>query len=193
MHRILYVLGNVVSHRWGVIALGMASAMFGVSTADAGISFVDLFRSGSYTQTGDGNSLADGGFFFDALLHSTDPGEFASATLTYPGSGSPATLSIPLDPFVLIYASSIYGTQAAMDADFPTGDYVFDAGAFSTTVTYAGDDYPQSLPYLTGTDYSDLQGMDAAVWVRSSWSPVLSAGVASRRLRSDSKQPTTRT
>jgi hypothetical protein len=53
-----------------------------------------------------------------------------------------------------------------MDAAFPFGTYQFSAtnGVITDTTSYSytSDDYSRSLPYLTGTDYSNLQGMNSS-------------------------------
>jgi hypothetical protein len=54
-----------------------------------------------------------------------------------------------------------------MNADFPTGTYQFTAfdsaeNQFRTSAEYLHDRYSNSLPYLTGTNYSALQNMNPA-------------------------------
>jgi hypothetical protein len=145
--------------------LGLAIWASGsAATARAGISFVDMFRNDSWTQTGNGNSLALQGSFFTAELTSTNANDYDSVQLTYPGTGSPVSLT-QLSTTFFRYQTALLSNQAAMDAAFPFGTYQFQAslggGAPDTTsFNYASDHYPASMPYLTGTDYSDLQGMD---------------------------------
>ncbi len=83
--------------------------------------------------------------------------------MTYPGPGSPVALS-QTDPSTFTYQTPFLANQAAMDAAFPTGTYQYDAtgiaGAQSTSSVYGTDLYPTAPPYLTGTDLSDLQGMN---------------------------------
>jgi hypothetical protein len=84
--------------------------------------------------------------------------------MTYPGPGSPVGLS-PISSTDFRYQTPFLPNQAAMDAAYPFGTYQFNAtggsaGPASTSFNYTADHYPQSLPYLTGTDYSRLQGMN---------------------------------
>ena len=65
-----------------------------------------------------------------------------------------------------------------MDTAYPTGSYVFDAGIVSTTITYSADHYPASLPYLTGNDFSLLQGMDPSQNFVFHFNPYITGGLA---------------
>ena len=55
-------------------------------------------------------------------------------------------------------------SRAAMNVDFPTGTYTYSAtnGTTTDTTSYTrpADAFSSTLPYLTGTDYTDLQGMN---------------------------------
>jgi hypothetical protein len=70
-----------------------------------------------------------------------------------------------------------------MDGMFTTGTYTFTGinGAQTDTATldYTGNDYSQSNPYLTGTTYSDLQGMNSAQGFTFTLSPYTPGGAAS--------------
>lgn len=142
--------------------------------AEAQISFVDLFRSQALTQSGNGSSLATSGFFFNSRVFSVNPGDFTAGTITYPGPGSPASMA-PADASTLFFGSPLLASQAVMDADFPTGTYAFDVSGPSITdsasADYTADFYPQSLPFLDSTNYTDLQGMNAAAPFAFSFSP----------------------
>jgi hypothetical protein len=70
-----------------------------------------------------------------------------------------------LSPTFYRFQTPFLANQAAMDAAYPFGSYQFQASKNggppdSTSFSYASDHYPQSMPYLTGTDYSALQGMN---------------------------------
>jgi hypothetical protein len=132
--------------------------------ARAEISFVSMSRNNAYTQTADGNALASIGSFLSLALTSVGPNDYDSATVSYPGPASPTVLS-PIDALAFYFQTGSYPNQAAMDADFPFGTYTFEAtnggGADAATFEYTTDAYPSTLPYLTGTNYSDLQAMSA--------------------------------
>ena len=149
--------------------------------AQADISFVNMFRNDGFVQVGDGNNLTTSGSFFTASLTSENANDFDSATLTYPGAGSPVTLS-QTSSSNFSYQTGTLATQADMDAEYPTGDYQFDAsgtnGSGSTTFTYSSDDYPQSLPFLTSTDFSDLQGANPNAPINLHFSPFVTGSQA---------------
>lgn len=142
-----------------------AATAFGAAPAQAQISFVDMFRNNSSTQTANGNSLSAAGSFLSLDLVSINANDFNTAQATYSGPASP--LSLPqATPTTFHYQTGSYPTQAAMDADFPTGTYTFaangNAGPNSTSFDYTDDRYPTAMPFLEGTDFADLQGMNAA-------------------------------
>lgn len=136
----------------------------GAAPARAGIAFVDSFRNLAYTQTGNGNALTFAGAFYSADLNSQSADEYTSVTMTYPGPGSPVNLPEQSPPSTVYhFQTPSFATQAAMDTAFPFGTYTFTTNtADSAHYVYSADDYPQSKPYLTGTDYTDLQGMNPA-------------------------------
>jgi hypothetical protein len=168
--------------RGGWLSAGIALVLLcAVQTARAQISFVDMFRSDFLLQTGNGNTLTDLGFRFDTRLFSVGAGDFTTADMTYPGPGSPDTLT-PITPTALAFQAGLYATQAAMDADFPFGTYQYDAngpaGPDSTSFNYAADVYPQSLPFLAGTDFTDLQNVDPGAPFAFDFSPFVTGGGA---------------
>ena len=146
------------------------------------ISFVGTFRNDAFTQTGNGSSLTFQQSFFSAELDTTVSNPYTTATLTYPGAGSPQNLP-QTSPTVYRFQTSGLPSQAAMDALYPFGTYTFkgvNGGTTDTTsVSYTMDDYPQSLPYLTGTDYTSLQGMNAAQPFTFHFSPDVTGSTAS--------------
>jgi hypothetical protein len=157
--------------------LGLAIwAAAGASDARADISFVDMFRSEFLTQTSDGNSLTTQGFRFDSHLFSTGANDFSTVQLTVPGSATPLNMS-QTNPTTFAFGSSLFATQALLDAAFPTGTYQFNAsgasGSTSTNFMYTTDAYPQSLPFLTGTTFSQLQGVNPAAPFTFQFSPFI--------------------
>lgn len=147
------------------IALAMVTL---ISTAGAQISYVDMFRSSSNTQTGNGNSLSLLGYFFSLDLNSVNPGDFTTGTVTGPGPQTPVTLTpTPGNPSDLRYQTGFFANQAAMDTAFPIGTYTFHGiggtqGPLDATLHYTGDVYPGAQPFLTGSDFSNLQGVNSS-------------------------------
>ncbi len=150
-------------------------------SAGADISFLDSYRNLTYAQTAN-NSSTFNGAFYSADLNATNPNFYTSVTMTYPGPGSP--LNIPqVSPTDYHYQTGLYATEALMNTAFPTGTYTFNAVNGTTTDTanyqYTADDYPHSTPYLAGTDYSSLQGMNANQAFTFHFSPFVTGSTAS--------------
>jgi len=128
------------------------------------ISFVDVFKNINYQQTGNGNSLALDGTFFSAELNASAANAYSSASVMLPGG---SVFGLPqVTPTTYLYQSGFFPDQAAMDVMFPTGVYTFTGTngpqTDTATLTYGADDYSQTLPYLTGNNYSNLQGLNAS-------------------------------
>ena len=151
------------------------------STAQADISFVDLFGNISYEQVGDGNTLNLNGTFFSAELNATAANAYTSASLIYPGPGSPQNLT-QTSPAVYGFQTGFLPDLAAMQAAYPFGTYTFQGVNGMTTDTatadYLANDFAQSNPYLTGTDYSSLRGMNAAQPFTFHFSPYVTGNTA---------------
>ena len=145
----------------GVVIVGGSAA-----PARAGISFVDMFRCDSFSQTGNGNSLTTRGSFLSLRLASTGTNDYDTVQMICHGPKSPASLA-RVNPTHFRYQTGFYPSQFAMDTDFPIGTYRFTATGVSGTDTtdfdYFADGYPVGLPHLTGSNYTDLQGMNARV------------------------------
>jgi hypothetical protein len=137
------------------IALLAVPAVFGGS-----ITTVDLFANSIDQQTGP-TTLGPQSYFFNLGLTSVSPGDYSSVSVTYPGPGSP--LNIPqVDASDFNYGSSLYGTYAAMQSDFPNGSYLFTAetAGDTETIAYAGDSFASQTPELTAATFNGLNGMN---------------------------------
>jgi len=165
-------------HKLGLGFLTLTAALvtaINAAPAHAQINFVDIYRTNNATQTGDSNTLTATGFYFSTNLYSVNPGDFTGATVTYPGAGSPATL-VQTSPTNFLYQNGFFPTQAALDAAFPMGTYTYNTtggtvGAASTNIVYNTDHYSTAQPFLTGTDYTDLQGANASAAFTFHFSP----------------------
>jgi hypothetical protein len=163
-----------------LVAVFAALALL-AAPARADISFVDSFRNVSSLQTGNGNTLTPTGAFYSADLASTTANNYSSVQMTYPGPGSPVNLP-QTGPTLYHFQTPSFATKAAMDAAFPTGTYQFNATngpAASTSYQYTADDYARSVPFLTGTDYTSLQGMDPTKPFTFHFSPFVTGNQAS--------------
>jgi hypothetical protein len=169
--------------RFGAVLHPLACLLLlSVPAAHAGtISFVDIFGNVGFEQTGDGNTLSLNGDFFSADLNAMAANAYTSASVSYPGPDSPQALTQG-SPTDYHFQTVTLPDLATMEAAYPMGAYTFQGVNGPTTDTatlaYSADDYPQSNPYLTGTDYSSLQGMDASQDFTFHFSPFVTGATA---------------
>ena len=131
-----------------VAACGVAGS------ALAQVAEVDVSYADQYQQTSDAAPTYQGSFFA-ARLMMFNPGDFASATLTYGGGGSPQTL-LPTAPTTLTYQTGFYPSQAALDADFPAGSYAFDTGGPTVALTVGDTPFPPAPQFANLTELSSI-------------------------------------
>jgi len=160
-------------------AMAGSLVLFAPVARASDISFLDAFANTSYEQTGNGNALSLNGYFFYLDLNSTVPNAYTSASVTYPGPGSPQSLSNSVSaPSDYSYESPYLPSLA----DYPFGTYTYSGtnggGTDMASYDYTANDYPQSNPYLTGTDYTSLQGMSATQPFTFDFSPFVTGSTA---------------
>ena len=159
-------------------ALGAA-----VVPAWAGIDQVAMFRNLEYLQTGNGNAVTFDSAFFTLQLRATAANEYPIVRAFYGGPASPVNLN-PVDPLNYEFDSGFYTSQVMMDTDFPKGTYTLTANNIATSdsattaYSYASDAYVKALPYLTGTNYADLQGMNPGAAFGFQFSPYIKDATA---------------
>jgi hypothetical protein len=144
--------------------LPLASILLVPALDASSISFVNTFTNISYEQTGNGNSLSLNGAFFSADLNTNTANPYTSATLTLPNS---STQPLPQqNPTDYGFQTGLFADLPSLQSAFPFGTYTFQgtngATTDTTTLDYTSNDFPQSTPFLTGSDFSSLQGMNAS-------------------------------
>jgi hypothetical protein len=127
-------------------------------TAQAGIQFFDAFRTGDFQQTTASPGFAPGDaafWFFTARVVQTTAGDIGTASVTYPGPGSPMALSANGNVFT---AGGSFGTLADLDTAFPGGAYDYsiaggtlgsDTASLTIPTTHL---YAQSIPAYANFD-----------------------------------------
>ncbi len=144
--------------------------LFGGDPAKADITSFDIGFNLENNQTGP-STVSPYGTFFSVYAYIPAAGDYTTGTLTYPGPGSPQTLS-PGDfagPNVF-YQTPYLADQAALDAAYPIGTYTGQASGGTGTPqpsSTVGIDYTASAygntPALTAGSYSALQGLNPAL------------------------------
>src|SRR5258708_5566721 len=129
-------------------------------TAQASVTFYDVFTNNSYSQTSNAQPLTPSGFFATAAVLYNTAGDVGNAQVVTGGSTSPLTLNSAPGNFT--YSAS-FPTPAAMNAAFPLGNpYTFqisggNLGTQSASLNTPGSALFSAIPFLTGSSYSNLQ------------------------------------
>lgn len=146
----------------GLVVFAMVWVAFGTSNTAHGGLVIDwsLAKLRYSEQTAD-NTAPGAPFEYEVFgqLATDDPSDFSSVTLT--GNGVNQSFSQSGGDWE--FAQS-FATESAMDAAFAVGNYNIETtgtlGVFSETVGLAGNAAFPTSPIMTGTVYSDLQGMN---------------------------------
>jgi hypothetical protein len=146
--------------------LVIATLVLAGRTAQASVLFYDVFTNDLYSQVSNAQPSTATGFFATASLSFSNAGDVGNVQVVTGGSTSPLTLtSAPGNNFN--YAAS-FASQAEMDAAFPLGNpYTFQIsggtlGTQSASLNTPGTALNSVIPFLTGSSYSQLQGLNAA-------------------------------
>lgn len=138
--------------------------LLAVSPLHAGLTAVDFFKNIEYFQTTGAAPNTPGGFFVSLREFMATASDFNSASVTYPGPGSPQSLT--QSGTVFAFQTGFLASQAAMDAEYPFGIYTFVADnssiptSQSTSISYTADAYTAGIPAFTAATFAALQGMD---------------------------------
>jgi hypothetical protein len=153
----------------------VAASLFCVGApARADFVFGDVSKVLAFEQTGpDTLTPVAGGAnatftaaFFDNLGIPIGPGPnaFDQVVMSYPGAGSPITLT-NLSPGTHIY-QAVHLAPSALDAAFPDGTYTLTAtnsvtlASKAVTLDYRGDKLPGVAPQLSAASWNALQNVD---------------------------------
>ena len=132
----------------------------------ASLLLVNIFKNTSYSQTSGNAPTSPLGYFFNAGGIS-NPGDFDTAVLTYPGPGSPQALTFS-DSAHFGFGSPLIPSLSVFNADYPFGTYTVSAKNSVTMATGAGsmnytqDAYTSAIPALTAASFAGLQGLNPA-------------------------------
>ena len=124
----------------------------------------NIFDNKAYSQTSNAAPTTLIGDFFSIEAVFSTPGSFSAASATYPGPGSPQSLS-GNGTTEFVYQTTYFPSLTALHAQYPFGTYTVTAsggtaGTQVSSVNYTADAFTQSTPYLT--DYSSLNGLNPA-------------------------------
>jgi hypothetical protein len=122
---------------------------------------IDMFQNLTYAQTSGGVAFND--TFLNLEAHTVNPGDFTGVSVSYPGPNSPDTLT--LESPTEFGEGPSFPNQAAMDAAYPMGTYLFTAsggavGFEQASLDYTVDAFTSDIPALTTASFNALQGMN---------------------------------
>jgi hypothetical protein len=94
--------------------------------------------------------------------------DFIAMSLPNPGPTTPVTLTPVASGSVFWQYFQSFSTKAQLDAAFPAGSYTLSAtggtsGPATATMSSAQSFYPQTVPFLNGSTFSNLQGLNPAL------------------------------
>lgn len=138
----------------------------GAQADTSSVAYLQQVRTGYAIQIGNGDLLQGQGY--DLLMNaSVIPGHGFETLAWITPAGEHIDLTLDTEVGLgFYYASPRFATVGEMDQRFGAGEYVHDfvgpAATAESSMTASLGPYPAGLPYLAGTTYSDLQGMDAS-------------------------------
>ena len=127
----------------------------------AGLTDVDIFKNFVYIQTSGAAPSVSIGTFLSLREFFANPGDFDTGSVTYPGAGSPQSLSLDAPNKLLTFQTGFLPDQAAMDAAYPFGTYQFTAtnsgtsGSQTAEIPYTTDAYA-NIPAFTSATMTEL-------------------------------------
>jgi hypothetical protein len=122
-----------------------------------------MFRNVVYDQTSGAVPTTPSFYFVNLEAFMQNATDFTSASVTYPGPGSPAAL--PSETSTKFGIGPTFATQSDMNAAYPFGAYTFTAsggtvGFESASLDYTQDAFTSDIPSLTAATFNALQGMN---------------------------------
>jgi hypothetical protein len=116
----------------------------------------------NYNQVGPSTVNATN-FSFELNVSFNTPGDYSGATVSYPGTGSPATMAPENSTSFFLFQG--FSTLSALHAAFGFGTYnvALSAGNLPATtlqIAYAADSFPAAVPALSASTFSALNGLD---------------------------------
>jgi hypothetical protein len=138
-----------------------------ITPLSAGLISADIFVNTVFNQTSATAPTSPAYYFFSIGGTFQNAGDFTSASATDPAIGSPQSLAINGTSFNTSFSG--ISSLATFNADYPTGTYTATAtnsithASQSGVINYTQNLYTSTIPALTGSTYTGLQGMNPAM------------------------------
>jgi hypothetical protein len=161
-----------------------ALAGLGLAAAPARAGFTEFFQlhEVDYTQTSNAAPAAESQASYLARPDATASPDFTAVTLTPPGGTAFALSSTGGGFWDSGLSNHTFATQAQLVTAFPTGTYTVTgtggSAPTSASIAQTQSPYPASHPFLTGTSYSSLQGLNPTQPLTLTWDSFTPGGGA---------------
>jgi hypothetical protein len=176
---------NTLLRASGILVLSaLVSTLANASPARAGFSEFFLLHEVDYTQTSNSQPVAESRASLLAEATSTTSPDFATVKLTPPIGSLQSLTESPSGSGLwnTSFSSNVFATKSLLDAAFPTGAYTITGTGGSAPTTSTINDtqsaYPLSVPFLSGTSYSSLQGLNPSNPITVTWDSFQTGSIA---------------
>jgi hypothetical protein len=157
-----------------IVLVGAWLLLLHLAPASAAVTYYRWFKTATYEQTSIAQPLAPHYFGAVDVLFS-DPLDLTGGTVTSTSSLSPMHLS-KSTPTYFNYEMN-FTFLAGLDVNFPnSSSYTYNIfggqlGSQTASLTPPANDlFPAAVPFITGTGYSQIQGMNVGVPLTLTWS-----------------------
>ncbi len=155
------------------LLLAGATASLHLVTAHADLTYFEVARWRNFTQNSNAQPTVHNAFQFTGRVFSNLANEVQNGTVETPLSTTHNMT--PGGAFSTAYSHGGFPTETALNAVYPTGAYTFTLtngprAGDSDTMVFNDLGWPNAVPYLTGSLYSDLQGADVTKPITFNWS-----------------------
>jgi hypothetical protein len=152
-----------------------------IAASQAALTYFEAARWRNFTQNSNAQPTVHNGFQFTGRVFSNSANEVQDGTVETPLST--VYNMTPAGAFITAYSHGGFPTEAALNAVYPMGPYTFTLtngprAGDSDTMVYNDPGWPNAVPYLTGSLYSDLQGADVTKPITFNWSSFESTGTS---------------
>jgi hypothetical protein len=139
--------------------VGVISALAQPKPALADAISANIFNNTLFNQTSPGAPVTPPFYFFNIGANFQTPGSYNAATATYPGPGSPQSLTLT-GPTVFDFGSILFSSLSALQTAYPFGTYTVTATGSQPTSTssvqYSANFFTTTIPFII--NYSSLTG-----------------------------------
>lgn len=149
-----------------------AAASWYATSALADLTYFEAARWRVFTQNSDAPPAAHNSFGFTGRIFTNTANQVQNGTVETPLTTVYVTK--PEGSLITGYSHFGFATESALDVLYPTGTYTFTLtngprAGDTDTLVFNDPGWPDAIPAVTGTTYSDLQGADVTKPITLTW------------------------